>query len=106
VVVSGQDAELAACQRIAAGTQSMTVYKPIKLLADKAAELAVKLAKKEAATDTTRTVNNGKKDVKSVLLAPVSVDKDNLPATVIADGFHKLEDVYKDVPKEQWPAKK
>jgi D-xylose transport system substrate-binding protein len=27
-------------------------------------------------------------------------------STIIADGFHKLEDVYKDVPKDQWPAAK
>lgn len=99
VVVSGQDAELAGAQRIAAGTQSMTVYKPIKLLADKAAELAVKLAKKEAIAEATQKVNNGKKDVPSVLLAPVSVDKENLDSTLIADGFHKKEDVYKDVKK-------
>jgi D-xylose transport system substrate-binding protein len=39
VVVSGQDADLAGCQRIVAGTQSMTVYKPIRRLAEKAAEV-------------------------------------------------------------------
>jgi D-xylose transport system substrate-binding protein len=105
VGVSGQDAELAACQRIAAGTQSMTVYKPLKLLAEKAAELAVKLAKKEPVGEKTQTVNNGKKDVPSVLITPVAVDKDNLASTVIADGFHKVEDVYKDIPKDQWPSK-
>ena len=33
VIVSGQDAELAACQRIVKGTQTMTVYKPIHLIA-------------------------------------------------------------------------
>ena len=31
------------------------------------------------------------------------MDKDNMAATVIADGYHKLEQVYRDVPKEQWP---
>ncbi|XXZ55273.1 D-xylose ABC transporter substrate-binding protein [Sorangium sp. So ce341] len=106
VVVSGQDAELAACQRIAAGTQSMTVYKPIKSLAEKAAELAIKMAKKEPIGEKTQTVNNGKKDVPSVLIAPIAVDKSNLASTVIADGFHKVEDVYKDLPKDQWPAAK
>ena len=45
VIVTGQDAELAALQRIAKGTQSMTVYKPIQPLAYGAVELAVKLAK-------------------------------------------------------------
>ena len=47
IPVSGQDAELAAAQRIVEGTQTMTVYKPIKNLATKAAELAVKMAKGE-----------------------------------------------------------
>ena len=95
VFVSGQDADLAGCQRIVAGTQSMTVYKPIKQLAVKAAELAVAMAQKQALTDKTTPINNGKKDVPSVLLAPIQVDKDNLDATVIADGYQKKEDVYK-----------
>lgn len=106
VSVSGQDADLAACQRIVTGTQTMTVYKPIKALAEKAAELALKLAKKEELTEATKTVNNGKKDVPSVLITPIAVDKSNIADTVIADGFHKVEDVYKDVPKDQWPAAK
>jgi D-xylose transport system substrate-binding protein len=103
VVVSGQDAELSACQRIAAGTQTMTVYKPIRALASKAAELALKLAQKQPLSETTRGVPNGRKDVPSVLIEPIAVDKNNLTTTVIADGYHKLDDVYRDVPKEQWP---
>jgi D-xylose transport system substrate-binding protein len=95
VWVSGQDADLAGCQRIVAGTQSMTVYKPIQKLAEKAAELAVALAQKQPLTDKTSIVNNGKKDVPSILLEPIEVDKDNLDATVIADGYQKKEDVYK-----------
>jgi D-xylose transport system substrate-binding protein len=95
IPVSGQDAELAAAQRIVEGTQTMTVYKPIKSLAEKAAELAVKLAKGEdVAAD--KVVNNGKIDVPSILLDPVAVDKSNIDATVIADGFHSKEDVYKN----------
>ncbi len=103
ILVTGQDAELSACQRIAVGTQTMTVYKPIKALGTKAAELAVALAKKQAVADPTRGVNNGKKDVPSVLLEPIAVDKSNLLTTVIADGYQKLEAVYKDVPRNQWP---
>jgi len=105
VPVSGQDAELSACQRIVAGTQSVTVYKPIKILARKAAEVAVMMAKKQQVGDATRPVNNGKKDVPSILLEPIQVDKDNMASTVIADGYQKMESVYKDVPKEQWPKK-
>ncbi|MCK9862979.1 D-xylose ABC transporter substrate-binding protein [Paenibacillus sp. ATY16] len=97
--VAGQDAELAAAQRIVEGTQTMTVYKPIKLLADKAAELAVKLAKGED-TGADRTVNNGKIEVPSVLLSPIAVDKSNIDETIIADGFHSRKDVYKNVDKK------
>jgi D-xylose transport system substrate-binding protein len=104
-LVSGQDAELSACQRIAAGTQSMTVYKPIDRLAYRAAEVAVRLARREPHGETTRRIGNGKIEVPSVLLEPVAVDKDNLVSTVIADGYQKLEDVYRDVPKERWPKK-
>lgn len=102
-LVSGQDAELSACQRIAAGTQSMTVYKPIQRLAYKAAEVAVKLARKQPHGEATRGVSNGRIAVPSILLPPVSVDRDNLASTVIADGYQKLEDVYRDVPKDRWP---
>ncbi len=103
VVVTGQDADLAACQRIAAGTQTMTVYKPIPLLAKAAVEATLALARKQPVTATTSPVANGKKDVPSILLEPIAVDKDNLAATVLRDGYQKLEDVFKDVPREQWP---
>src|SRR5262252_4451520 len=105
-LVSGQDAELSACQRIAAGTQSMTVYKPIRKLAWQAAEIAVKLARREPIGVTTRGLANGKIDVPSVLLDPIAVDRDNLVSTVVADGYQKLEEVYRDVPRERWPAAK
>jgi len=104
VLVSGQDADLAACQRIVAGTQTMTVYKPIDRLARKGAEMAVLLARKKPVDEATRPVANGKKDVPSILLDPISVDKDNLVQTVVKDGYQKLEDIYKDVPREQWPS--
>jgi D-xylose transport system substrate-binding protein len=94
VLVSGQDADLAALQRVAADTQSMTVYKPISQIAPRAAEAAVALAKKEK-LETTKTVNNGKADIPSILLEPVTVDKSNIDDTVIKDGYQKREDVYK-----------
>jgi len=102
VLVSGQDADLAGCQRIVASTQSMTVYKPIAPLASQGAEIAVHLAKREP-IQANGKVNNGYKDVPSVLLEPIVVDKNNILKTVIADRFVRLEDVYRNVPTEQWP---
>lgn len=98
VFVSGQDADLAGLQRIAEGSQSMTVYKPVALLANRAAEAAVALAKKEK-VDAPGKVPNGKIDVPSILLEPISVDKNNLDATVIKDGFQTSDNVYKNVKK-------
>jgi D-xylose transport system substrate-binding protein len=95
VLVTGQDGDLAACQRIVAGTQTMTIYKPLTLEANKVAELAVALAKQQPVTEKTSLVNNGKKDVPSILLDTIQVDKSNLDSTIIADGFQKKEDVYK-----------
>jgi D-xylose transport system substrate-binding protein len=102
VLVTGQDAELIAAQRIARGTQTMTIYKPIKPLADSAVDSALKLARGEALNAADK-VNNGKIDVPSILQEPQAVDKENLMTTVIKDGYHKYEDVYKDVPPDQRP---
>ncbi|UCG00137.1 MAG: substrate-binding domain-containing protein [Spirochaetaceae bacterium] len=102
VGVTGQDADLSACQRIVEGTQTMTVYKPLRLLAKAGMETAVALAKGEE-PDITGTVNNGFKDVPSVLPPIYPVDETNMVEAVINDGFHTMEDVYKNVPKDKWP---
>ena len=94
VPVAGQDAELAAAQRIIEGTQTMTVYKPIQSLTEKVAQLAVKIAKGEI-IEAKQKVNNGKIEVPSVLLQPIAVDRSNIDDTIIADGFHSRADVYK-----------
>jgi D-xylose transport system substrate-binding protein len=98
IPVAGQDAELAAAQRIVEGTQSMTVYKPIGVLAEEAAKIAVKLAKDEHVFAGKR-VNNGKIEVPSFLLLPTAVNKDNIDRTIIRDGFHSREEVYLNVGK-------
>jgi len=106
VIVSGQDAELAACQRLLNGAQAMTVYKPIQPLAEKAAAIALKIMQGESIAEVNQIVNNGMKDVPAILLLPIAVDQANLYEIVVKDGFQKLEEVYKNVPKEQWPASK
>jgi D-xylose transport system substrate-binding protein len=93
VVVTGQDAELPALQRIVAGTQAMTIYKPIKNLAREAAALAVKLAGGKPVV-LTAEVADGDRQIPSLLLDVTTVTKDNLEATVIQDGFHTRESVY------------
>jgi D-xylose transport system substrate-binding protein len=94
VYVSGQDAELAAMQRIVDGTQAMTVYKPIRPLARMAAGAAVNMAKGQT-EDGLVSIDNGKKEVPARLLEPISVDKESMDRTVIADGYHKHSEVYR-----------
>jgi D-xylose transport system substrate-binding protein len=94
VLVTGQDADYAACQRILAGTQAMTIYKPLKNLAALAAQVAVEVAKGGKPT-TTATLNNGQKEVPSVFEKVIAVDKANLAATVVADGFRPEPDLKK-----------
>jgi D-xylose transport system substrate-binding protein len=96
---TGQDAELAAVQRILTGEQYMTVYKAIKPEAGQAAELAVDLLNdnRTAADALARQqTNNGKKEVPSIILTPVAVTKANANQTVgqmITDGFLKASDI-------------
>lgn len=102
VLVSGQDADLAAIIRILDGTQTMTVYKPLGLQAREAAEAAVALAKGQS-VNTTASVSNGTKSVPAILVNPVAVTKANVMQTVIKDGFQNLETIEKSLPKEKWP---
>jgi len=99
IIVTGQDAELVACQRIASGVQAMTIYKPIRHLANAGAELAVKMGRGKPVI-ARGMVNNGKVEVPAVLLDVVTVTKENLEATVIADGFHPREEVYRNASQQ------
>jgi D-xylose transport system substrate-binding protein len=90
---TGQDAELAAIQRIVSGDQYMTVYKAIKPEADKAAEIAYALLQGKTPEGTTTNVNNGDQDVKSFLLTPVPVTKDTIKDTVVKDDFYKVSQI-------------
>ncbi len=93
IPVTGQDAEVAGIQRILAGEQYMTVYKAIKPEAEQAAQLAVDLVQGNEPEPPEDTVDNGQKEVPSILLTPVAVTKDNIKDTVIKDGFWSAEDI-------------
>ena len=99
VLVTGQDADLEACQRIVEGTQLMTVYKPVEKLAQRAAECAVALAQGQKITGEDVTMlDNGNFLVPYVGLEPISVTKENINDVIINSGFHLKEDVYLNVP--------
>lgn len=106
ILVTGQDAQKDALQRIAEGKQAMTVYKPIIPLASGAVDAAIRLAKKESLSEVKPFMNDAlKKEVPAILLEVTVVNKSNLLTTVIKDGYVTYEDVYANVPADQRPAK-
>lgn len=90
VLVTGQDAELEACRRIMRGEQTMTVYKPVKKLAETAAEVAADMAKLKP-VPTNGSYDNGAIQVPAIQVDIVAVQKENMLDTVVKDGFHKEE---------------
>ncbi len=93
--ITGQDAEIAAIQRIVAGEQSMTIYKPIPIEAETAAEVAVALANGDEITATSETgiEQSEYQGVTSYIFEPIVVTQDNVGDTVIADGFYSVDDI-------------
>ena len=93
--VTGQDAELAGVQRILTDEQLMTVYQPIIDIAETAAELAVPIAQGEEppADLATEKVDNGAKQVPSVLLDTVAIQEDNIQDPLVEEGFLDVADI-------------
>lgn len=91
VPLSGQDATAQGVQNILSGWQTMTVYKSIRAEANAGAALAIALIKGQAAK-TNGKVNDGVRNVPSVLLTPVSITKSNYKL-LFTDGFLKKSEV-------------
>jgi len=96
VAVVGQDADLISCQNIIEGTQLMTVYKPIPMLAIRAAKIAVSMANDTLTRPDRYIDNNSNTDIPFFVENPIPVYKDQLDNTVIKDGFHSREDIYRN----------
>jgi D-xylose transport system substrate-binding protein len=93
IPTTGQDAELAAIQRILVDEQYMTVYKAIKAEAEAAAQLAVDLAQGKTPSGADAKIDNGTEQVPSILLTPVAVTKDNINDTIIKDKFWSVSEI-------------
>lgn len=94
IKVVGHDADLAACQRIVVGTQLMTVYKPIPNLVDQTIKACKTLAQGKE-VDCKKTINDGMYEVPYLMIDVIGVTKDNMDETIIKDGFHLKEDIYR-----------
>ncbi|MCB0046344.1 MAG: sugar-binding protein [Caldilineaceae bacterium] len=90
-VITGQDAEKASIQYIIDGKQSMTVLKDVRTLSADA--IAAAMAYINGGTpEETATYNNGAIDVPAKPSAVVTVDQDNVQATIIDSGYWPASD--------------
>jgi D-xylose transport system substrate-binding protein len=86
--ITGQDAELAAVQRILTGEQTMTIYLDIRAQAEKSAELAVALTRGEKPAAPTKVG-----DIPAFLLDPIAVGRDDIADTIVKDGFYTVDEI-------------
>jgi D-xylose transport system substrate-binding protein len=107
VALSGQDGDQAALNRVALGTQTISVWKDARALGKKAAEVALALAGGTAMdkVDGAMMFNGGPKkvDLNAILLTPNAITKDNLNLVIDA-GWISKEDACKGVAAGTVPA--
>ena len=101
VALSGQDGDQAALNRVALGTQTISVWKDARQLGKTAAEVALALASGTApdAIEGSSMFNGGPKkvDMHAILLTPTAITKDNLNVVIDA-GWISKEAACKGVP--------
>ncbi len=97
VVVVGQDADLLSTQRVVEGLQLMTVYKPIHELATRAVRIAVAIAENRAPEPDRYATNGSGTEIPFYVEDPQAVFSWNMDETIIRDGFHSAEDVYRTI---------
>lgn len=92
VPVSGQDGDHAALNRIAQGTQTVSVWKDSRVLGKTAGEIAVALAggtTMDKIPNVQKFMTPGGNEMNAVLLAPIPITKDNLNVVVDAGWITK-----------------
>jgi len=93
IPVGGQDGDLAAINRVARGTQTVSVWKDSRQLGKAAGEIAAALAEGAAmnAIAGASLFNGGEKGVEmnAILLAPTPITKDNLSVAIDAGHISK-----------------
>ena len=89
IPVSGQDGDHAALNRVALGTQTVSVWKDARALGKAAGEIAVALAKGDAVAGAAEWTSPAGTTLQSMFLAPVPVTKDNLDVVINAGWIGK-----------------
>jgi D-xylose transport system substrate-binding protein len=112
VPISGQDATADGSNSIVKGELTVSILKDIRNLSPLAVDVLDKLIKGETVegmqnfTLAELTVDDTKTgEVPCVFLEVQQVNKDNVYELVVVSGFQSYDDVYRDIPESERPAK-
>jgi len=112
VPISGQDATADGCNSIVKGELTVSILKDIRNLAPIAVDMVDKLVKGEAVEGMEEyslaelTLNDALQgNVKALFLPVEQVNKDNVVALCVDNGFQSYDDVFRDIPEDQRPPK-
>ena len=103
IYINGEDCDIANAQAIVEGKITASFFAPIDLRVQKTYEAALALIRGEALPEPDILVDNGFKEVPTIEVSAIAITKDNMYEKIIKIGFHKIEDVYKNIPEDQWP---
>ena len=93
-IISGQDAELMASKNIIAGTQTFSIYKDTRLLAEKCVTMVDALMNgTEPEINDTEQYDNGKLVVPTYMCTPVAVDADNIQELLVDGGYYTADEL-------------
>ena len=99
VFIAGADADLENIKYLINGKQKLEIYKPIKILAERAAETAVKLAKNgDREVDAYikgELIYNGYDDMVTVLVPVYVVEKESVDDIIVKSGFWSKKEIYR-----------
>ncbi|GAB6098239.1 D-xylose ABC transporter substrate-binding protein [Halanaerocella petrolearia] len=99
VFVAGSDADLKNIRYLVEGKQGVEIFKKIKPLAQRAAQVAYKVASNPNKSiteiiDYDRIINNGYQNIPTIITPIEKVTKDNIKETVVEIGFYQQQDIY------------
>ena len=95
VAVTGQDAELDGCKNVIEGNQTMTVFHPLKTVAETGGEIAIEMAKGKSLKDFVNSSDfNGLKDIPTHRVNSIAVTKDNIEKVLIESGFYTRKELF------------
>jgi D-xylose transport system substrate-binding protein len=101
IFVAGSDADLRNVRLVAANVQALEIWKPIKPLAFRAADLAIEIAKAPESNIVDiigehKLIDNGFGKIPTIITPVFAVSKDTIDKTLIEGGFYTREQVYQN----------